>query len=145
MNLEEVNQMWSIDCKIDETNITQESKKIPVLHNKYYTLYVKEHLRTKKFRSELVELERAKFEWYAGTLSQEELIERGWKQNPLKILRSDINKHVESDKDIITLSLKIDYHASIEKYLEDIIKQINTRNFILKNIIEWERFRSGGM
>jgi hypothetical protein len=73
-----------------------------------------------------------------------ELKQRGWKPNPLKIIRTDLPKYIESDKDIIKMSLRIDLYLSIANYLEDIIKQINNRNFIISNMINWEKFRSGG-
>jgi hypothetical protein len=51
--------------------------------------------------------------------------------------------YLESDKDIINLSLKIGLQEAVVEYLESIIKQINNRNFILKNILDWEKFRTG--
>jgi hypothetical protein len=144
MDLEEINKMWSKDCKIDETNITSEARRIPEMHNKYYTLYVKAALKVKKLKADLAILQKAKTEYYSGSMDQAELQQRGWKPNPLKILRQDMDKYMDSDRDIIELSLTIDYHLSIANYLEDIIKQINNRNFLLSNIINWEKFRAGG-
>ena len=143
MDLEEINKMWSKDCKIDEANISGEARRIPEMHNKYYMLYVKAALKVKKLKAELATLEKAKTEYSSGSMDQAELKQRGWKPNPLKILRQDIGKYIESDKDIIELSLTIDYHLSMANYLEDIVRQINNRNFILNNIISWVKFRSG--
>ena len=134
MDLEEINKMWSKDCKIDETNITAEARRIPEMHNKYYTLYVKAALKVKKLKADLAILQKAKTEYYSGSMDQAELQQRGWKPNPLKILRQDMDKYMDSDRDIIELSLTIDYHLSIANYLEDIIKQINNRNFLLSCI-----------
>jgi hypothetical protein len=144
MDLEEINKMWAKDCKIDEGDISREARRIPEMHNKYYMLYIKAGLKVKKLKSDLAELEKAKTEYYLGTMDQSELLQRGWKPNPLKILRPDLQKYVESDRDIIELSLSIDYYLSIANYLEDIVRQINNRNFLLTNIINWERFRAGG-
>lgn len=144
MNFEELNSNWAKDCKIDETNLTRESSRIPELHQKYFGIYVTEGLKLRKLKIEYKELEKAKTEYYNGSMDQEELKERGWKPNPLKVLRNDIQKYIEADNDVIELSLKIAYRESIVKYLEDIIKQINTRNFIIKNMIDFEKFRSGG-
>jgi hypothetical protein len=143
LTLEELNEMWAKDAKIDETNLGSESLKIPQLHNKYYMLYSKEALRLRKFKAELKELEMAKYEYYIGTMSEEDLKQRGWKPNPLKILRTDVNKYIESDKDIINVSLKIDYHMQMANYLEDIIRQINSRNFMIKSAIDWAKFQAG--
>lgn len=144
MDLAEINRMWATDCKIDELDISGEARRIPVMHNKYYMLLVKFALKAKKLKAELSELERVKTEYYNGSLDEMELKRRGWKPFALKVLRQDIGKYIESDKDIIDLSLNIDYHLSTANYLEDIIKQINNRNFLLSNIINWEKFRAGG-
>jgi hypothetical protein len=144
MTLEELNEMWAKDAKIDETLLGSEATKIPQLHNKYYMFYSKEVLRLRKHKAELKELEHAKFEWYTGSLAEEDMKARGWRPNPLKILRADVNKYIESDKDVINLSLKIDYHMQIANYLEDIVKQINNRNFIIKSAIDWAKFQAGG-
>ena len=144
MTLEEINEMWAKDAKMDETNLGSEALKIPQLHNKYYMFYSKEALRLRKCKAELKELEFAKYEYYIGTMTEEDLKERGWKPNPLKILRTDVNKYIECDKDIINLSLKIDYHMQMANYLEDIIKQINSRNFMIKSAIDWVKFQAGG-
>lgn len=145
MTLEEINEMWAKDAKINETALGNEALKIPILHNKYYTIYVKEILRVKKLKMELKELEMAKYEYYTGTMAEEDLKSRGWKPNPLKIMKSEVSRYIESDKDIIHTSLKIDYHSSIASYLEDVIKNINNRNFIIRSAIDWAKFQSGGM
>lgn len=144
MDLEELNAMWAKDCKIDETNLGTESSKIPELHNKYYTEYVKSFLKVKKCKADLLELERAKNEYYSGIMDELELKSRGWKPYPIRLLRTDVAKYIESDKDIIVLSLKIDFYLSLANYLEDIIKQIHSRSFIISNILNWEKFRAGG-
>ena len=144
MTLEEINEMWAKDAKINEINLGGEAIKIPSLHNKYYTIYSTEVLRMRKYKAELKKLEFAKYEYYTGTMTEEELKSRGWKPNPLKILRTDVNKYIECDAEIINLSLKIDYYMQIANYLEDIIKQINSRNFMIKAAIDWAKFQAGG-
>lgn len=141
---DDINEMWSKDCKINETDLMTESRRIPELHSKYYNLFFKEALKVKKIKSDLKELERAKFEYYTGSMDEEELKERGWKPNPLKILRNDLDKYLQSDRDIINLSLKIAYHEERANYLESIVRQINNRNFIIKSMIDWAKFQAGG-
>lgn len=140
---DDINEMWSKDCKIDEGNIVNEAKRIPELHSKYYNLFFKEALRVKKLKADLKELEKAKMEYYSGSMCEEDLKERGWKPNPLKILRNDLDKYIQSDKDVIQLSLKIAYHEERANYLENIIRQINNRNFVIKSMIDMLKFQSG--
>jgi len=140
---DDINTMWSKDCKIDEANLVSEARRIPELHSKYYNLFFKEALRVKKLKSDLKELERAKIEYYNGSMCEEELKERGWKPNPLKILRNDLDRYIQSDKDVINLSLKIAFHEEQANYLESIIRQINNRNFVIKSMIDMLRFQAG--
>jgi len=145
LTLEELNEMWAEDSKINEIDLGNEALKIPKLHNKYYTIYVKEILRVKKYRADLKELELAKHEYYTGTMAEEDLKARGWRPYALKIMKSEVSRYIDSDKDIISLSLKIDYHYQIASYLEDVIKQIHSRNFIIKSAIDFAKFQSGGL
>ena len=98
-------------------------------------MYYKEALRVKKLRADYKELEFAKREWIDGSMAEEDLKDRGWKPYQRKVLRNDIDKYLQADKDIIALSLKIDYHSANANYLEDIIKTIHSRNFVIKNMI----------
>lgn len=144
MDIDEINKMWSEDCKINESDLIRESSKIPELHNKYYNLFYKEALRIKKLKADMIELEKAKTEYYNGSMDEFELKDKGWKPFALKVLRNDLEKYIQSDKDIIQLSLKLSLHEERGKYLESIIRQINNRNFIIKNMIDWAKFQAGG-
>ena len=76
-------------------------------------------------------------------MDSDELKEYGWSPQPLRILKSDIPTYIDADKDVVEASLKIGVQEAKVEYLESIIKQINNRNFILSNIINWEKFRTG--
>jgi hypothetical protein len=144
MHIDEYEKMWAEDCKIDETNLVAEAGRIPQLHSKYYKLYHRAAVKATKLRYDLKEMERLKTEYYNGTLSEEDLKTQGWKPNPLKILKSDISRYIESDKDVIELSLRIEYQSSIAKFLEDVVRQINNRNFIIRNMVDLLKFQQGG-
>jgi len=144
MTFEELNEMWAKDCKIDETILVRESSRTPELHSKYYNYFYREALRVRKLKADLVELEKAKTEYFNGSMDEIELKQRGWKPNPLKILRQDIQKYIESDREIINLSLRIAMHEENAKYLESIIRQINGRNFHIKNMLDTLKFQAGG-
>lgn len=144
MDIEEIEKMWAEDAVIDETNLSSESAKIPKLHSKYYKIYYRAAMKTYKLKADLKVLEKDKIEYYNGTMAEEDLKERGWQPNKLKILRSDMDKYIQSDRDIIDLCLKIDYYSGLSKFLEDILKNINNRSFLIKNCIDWQKFQNGG-
>lgn len=143
MQIDEYEKMWAEDCRIDETNLIGESARIPQLHSKYYKLYHRAAMRATKMRYELKELERLKAEYYNGSISEEDLKKNGWKPNPLRIMKSEVSRYVETDKDIIELCLKIDYQSSIAKFLEDVVRSINFRRGIINDMITMLKFQSG--
>lgn len=143
MDTNDIAALWAKDSLIDETNLVGESKRIPELHSKYYNLYYREVLRVKKLKADYKELEMEKRNYYDGSMDELTLKEKGWKPFQLKVLRNDLDKYIQADKDIIQASLKIDYHTANANYLEDIIKTIHSRNFVIKNMIDILKFQSG--
>ena len=143
MDTNDISTIWAADSPIDETNLLGESKRIPSLHSKYYNLYYREVLRVKKLKAEYKELEMDKRNWYDGSMAEEDLREKGWKPFQRKVIRNDLDKHIQADKDVIKLSLTIDFHTANANYLEDIIKTIHSRNFVVKNMIDILKFQSG--
>ncbi len=143
MDTNDIAAIWAADSPIDETNLLGESRRIPSLHSKYYNLYYREVLRVKKLKAEYKELEMDKRNWYDGSMAEEDLREKGWKPFRLKVIRNDLDKYIQADKEVIKLSLTIDFHTANANYLEDIIKTIHSRNFIVKNMIDILKFQSG--
>ena len=143
MNIEQVYDEWAKDGKIDVVNVSQQSADIPKLHNKYYRYYVEEGLKLKKLKSDYKLLLKLKTEYYKGDLDIEELKEYGWEPQPLRILRQDIPTYLDADPDIVNKSLRISMQEAIVDYLESIIRQINSRTYHLKTLVDWERFRTG--
>lgn len=143
MTLEELITSWEQDGKIDMTNLSRESSQIPFLHNKYYSILARENLKLKKLHADHKVLVGIKTDYYRGDMDPEELKERGWKPFPLRVVKSEVQTYVERDQDIINSSLKIGYVSEVCGYLESIVKMINNRNFHIKNIIDYEKFRNG--
>jgi hypothetical protein len=143
MSIDDLSEIWAKDSTIDENNLISESKNIPKLHSKYYNMYFNEVLRVKKHKAEYRTLEHLKRSYYDGSMAEETLNEMSWKPFQLKVLRNDVDKHIQADKDIIAKSLKVDYYSARANYLEDIIKTIHSRNFIIKSIIDVMKFQAG--
>jgi hypothetical protein len=144
MQIEEIEKMWVDDAIIDEADLSREAAKIPKLHAKYYQMYFRAVMKSNKLKSDLKILEKDKSLFYSGKMAQEDLKERGWLpfgHGP--IIRADMDKYIQADQDIIDLSLRIDYFEGMAKFLEDVIRQINNRNFVIKNMIDWIRFQAG--
>ena len=143
MKLEDILSEWSKDSKIDNTELDKESLKIPALHNKYLKMYASENLKLKRMMHDFKDMERNKFEYYSGKMCQEDLKERGWDQFDHKLLKQDIPRYLESDRELITILLKIDYQREKVDTVKSILSNINGRSFNIGNAIKWQQFLNG--
>jgi len=84
-----------------------------------------------------------KREYYDGSMSEDELKRNGWRPYQLKVLRNEPRTYIQADKEIIRLSLTVDFHTANANYLEDIIKTLHSRNFIIKSMIDVLKFQAG--
>jgi hypothetical protein len=57
--------------------------------------------------------------------------------------KEEIYMFIDADDDVIKLQFKIDYIETVLAFLEGVLRQINNRNFQIKNALEWEKFKSG--
>lgn len=143
MKLEDIRKMVEKDSVVDDTELDLESLKLPQLHNKYLVLYHDEKLVLSRLGSDLRRSVRVKWEYYTGKLDQETLDELGLDPFPLKILKTDIDKYLESDDELIVLSHKVDYQKQKVAYLESVLKEISNRHWKIKNAIDWRKFLNG--
>jgi len=143
MKLEDLEEYWSKDAKINDFDLDKESLKTPVLHGKYYGFYNAEKMRLSKLNIEVSHLKRIKWEYYTGKLCDEELDVYGWEPFQIKLLKSDIDMYLEGDADLNDLKVKISLQKQKCTFLEDIIKFLNVRGFAIKNAIDWRKFTQG--
>lgn len=144
MDLEELYKMWAADSEIDPQKVSTAAIDAARLHAKYLTLYTKASLRLRRLKGEHKQLLRDKTDWYKGEMAEEDMKALGWTPNPLRILRSDVNTYVDTDKDVINKVLQVGYQEEVAGFLEACLKSITNRNFLLKTIVDWEKFKAGG-
>ena len=142
MDLNELQNDVERDLKIDDTELDLESIRTPQLHNKYLKHYTKYSLQLKKAQDDYKELYRIKWEYYTGKADPSV-----YKDKPfdIKVLKSDVHIYMDSDSDLQRADQKVAYQNQIVKYLEQVLRSINNRTFLIKNAIEWKKFTSGAI
>lgn len=143
MTLDEIRKEIERDFRLDETALDLESLKIPQLHSKYLNLLMDERLAMRKAEFDYNSLMKSKWEYYTGKMSHEELTARGWEPFALKILRNDLDLYLNSDVDLSKLSQKFIFHKEKVSLLEEVIKELNSRHWKIRNAIEWRKFVNG--
>ena len=142
MTLEELQQSVNKDFKLDDTELDTESVNIPLLHNKYLIHYNKFSLLLKKSEYEHKSMIRDKWEYYTGKEDPSVYREKPF---DIKVLKADVHIYMDSDPDLQKADQKVAYLNQIVKYLEQVLRSVNNRTFLIKNAIEWKKFTSGAI
>jgi len=87
-------------------------------------------------------LKKEKWEYYTGKAPQQVYATKPFN---LKILKTDIDKYMDSDEELVKLKSKVDYIQTVIDFLDRTLKQISNRGFQIKNAIDWRKFTSGAI
>jgi hypothetical protein len=142
MTLEELQTQADKDLKINDTELDLESLKTPQLHNQYLKHLTKYKLMLSRSETEYNILKREKWEYYTGKADPSVYVEKPFS---FKLLKTDVDKYLESDIDLQKLKQKVDYIQTTVDFLDRTIRQISNRGFTIKNAIDWRKFTSGAI
>jgi hypothetical protein len=143
MTLDQMMEEWRLDATVDSTELGIASLKIPELHSKYLKIYFDERRKLKALEFQSTDLSLKKYEYYNGKLSQEELDELNWEPFVKRLMKNEVDMYLDSDKDIIQNNVRIINQKEKLAFLEEVLKNVNQRNFQIKNAIEWKKFTQG--
>ena len=144
MKIEDIMSEWSVDCRIDKENLAEESLRISELHNKYMKIFMGEVAMLKKYGTDKSKLKHMLTEYYGNnewTMSDYE--EFGREPYPRKIMKAEVDRHIDADSEWIQMTLKYALQEEKVKYIQEIVKSISTRGFQIKNAIDFARFKQG--
>jgi len=146
MKLSELQEAWSEDSRIDETNLGREAVRTPQLHAKYLNWLGSVRLNLRKAESDYLNLRRRKYRYYRGEMTRDELESEGWTQfQGNKHLKNEMDEILNTDSELIGLQDKVEYFKTVLNQLEQIVRSINSRTWDVKNSIEWHKFTNGMM
>jgi hypothetical protein len=141
MNLENLQNMWKTDSKLDDDLHDNDSIAIPQLHMKYMEFHNTYSLMKKERELEMKRLLRDKWLYYKGKAPASV-----YKQMPFDYkltAKDEISMFIEADEEVQKIQYKIDYIEQVLFFLDGVLRMINSRTYHIKNAIEWKRFQSG--
>ena len=141
MNLENLQDMWRSDSKLDEDQHDNDSLAIPQLHMKYMEFHNQYSLMKKERDIEMKRLIKEKWLYYKGKAPSSI-----YKEMPFDLkltTKEEISMFIEADEDIGKLKFKIEYIDQVLFFLDGVLRMINNRTYHIKNAIEWKKFQSG--
>jgi len=123
ISLEDLLSEWEKDAVIDDLALDDDAKNAAKKHAKYlgylshYKLKLKHHLNQREV------LKKDLWLYYCGKMTKEQMDRLGWDYDPFKGmkvgLKSDQNRFIDSDKNMIEMESKIEYVKTILDTLEE--------------------------
>ena len=142
MDLEQLQDLAEKKLKINDTELDLESLKTPQLHNEFLKHLTKFKLLLSKAQIEYYTYRKEKWEYYTGKAPAQVYAEKPFN---LKLLKTDVDKYLDSDPELAKYKQKVDYIQTVIDFLDRTIKQISNRGFQIKNAIDWRKFTSGAI
>lgn len=144
MNIDALMEIWEKDSQYDDDNLDRESLNSPKLHSKYLKIHINFKMKLSALEMEYKNLRQKKFRYYRGEMTKSELQENGWDQwQGVKPLKSDMEEFLEGDSDLNAIRLKMQYIKNMIDALDSIMNQIKSRDWQIRNAIEWKKFIAG--
>tara|TARA_Y100000310_G_C20704127_1_gene833242 strand:- start:1928 stop:2326 length:399 start_codon:yes stop_codon:yes gene_type:complete len=131
MGCDELIKMWAEDQKIDENDIGHECSKVSQLHVKYWEIYMKEYKSSRAFEYRLSYERSQKYDYYKNDAPE------------LLTTKDEILRKVDSDPYICEQKILYAEQESKVALLEDIIKIINNRSYLLNTMVSYLKFQRG--
>ena len=144
MTRDEILNEWRSDGYIDPSHLDREALDVPRLHAKYLSHLSYERLVLKAVESEFRKLSLAKFEFllHGDTVESKQ---RGWELPPQgRLLRTEVDRYLAADDDLNKLAYKVENQKQKVFILEDILRLIHGRNYLITNAIKFQIFQGGG-
>ena len=142
MNLDELKLQVQRDLKVDDEHLDTESLKNQEIKATYLDHKSRYELLLYRAKGDYKRLYREKWEYYGGKADAKIYASKPF---DLKVLKSDLSVYIESDEDIIQIEHKVAYLETVVKYIDGVLRSINSRGWDIKNAIDWKKFEAGMM
>ena len=143
ISLEEIEKMWETDRKMFRDKLSEHNLDIPNLHGRYMTIYNTERIFRKTLKIKKRRLYMTLRSYFSGTLDKMTLDKYGWIPYGVKVLKSDLDIHIESHEDFCDIEKQVEVSNIKINLLEQILRLIMNRGFQIKNEIELVKWESG--
>ena len=139
MTLQEILELVEKNSDL-QMDLEKASRAIPSLHGKFIGLKAIEVATSKALEIEFDNIYRDRWLFYSGKATPEQYKEEKF---DLRLLKSDIDIFLRSDKKIQDIKSKIEVQKIKIDTLDEFIKGLNNRQWNIRNTIEWLKYNQG--
>lgn len=134
MTLDQIYEEWGKDCGIDPSDMKKEFISQSYMTHKYLKYKSMAVLRMTQTKSEMAILKRQLEDYFLCKLDLDELKELDLKPYQGRVLKTEVKDYIEAHPLYIKLIQKYAYHKEMVDALEEIIKQVSSRDVRLGRI-----------
>lgn len=139
MQIQDIQKFIDDNSNISD-DIPKEAKRIPIIHGKLLSFKTTESLSLKSLQLELTKVAKERWLFYTGKATPEVYKNEEF---DLKVMRSDVDRFLEADDKLSEIRSKIAVQEAKVDLITEAIRGINSRQFLLKNIIDYNKLISG--
>lgn len=144
MNTEEILEEYEKIAKIDQLDLGNEALNITKHFSKFLRYLAIEGRELRRMETRYKQLVNLKSEWFLGTLNgTEELKKLGWEPMQRVVLKPDLNRHLEADRDVIKLTEMLGEQRDKVSIIKDIMKEVKDRSFNIRAAVDMRKFEAG--
>lgn len=125
---------------MDKNKLDLEALKIPSLHAKYYRIFMEAIRLLRALEQSVKEVKKTRSDYYLGKADDE--VYKAEKLD-FKVIKADLDLYLEADKVYSSAVARRDEQRMKVTALEDFIKTLNNRSFLISNAINWQKFQAG--
>lgn len=141
MKLDDLQAMIEKDSVIELVNLSTHSIEVPKISARYQMLLM-DYLRVQKqIEFSMHKVKKDLVEYYKGYAD-----DSVYESKPLnrKPAASEVETYIKADNEWQVIAAKFEHITMKIKIVEEFIKQLNQRSFMIKNAIDYEKFKNGG-
>ena len=140
MTLDELKEIVYKKLPINQDRLDTEALNNQRLYAEFIDYKTNFEFLLAKAKGAYKKLYRDKWEYYGGKADAKVYATKPF---DLKVLKGDLNIYIESDQEIIDAENKIIYLETTAKYIDGVLKSIQSRGWDIKNAIEWKKIEAG--
>lgn len=143
-SFDEITDEWAKDSIIDETDVSPQLLNTGKMQSKYVKYMAENSLLSKKKLIEYNNLRSVKWDYYNGTMSKEELDERGWKPYLYAVkMKDSIERCLDKDPDLNKLLMNKAVYDEAVTACMSILKELNNRTWALRTWVDYQKYLLG--
>ncbi|EGA2693584.1 single-stranded DNA-binding protein [Salmonella enterica] len=134
MKLEELNEQLTKDLEVDQTKLSLELSKNPLLHARWLRVYNEARREIISLEAKKKKLLKDKIDYYSN---------RGDEFCPFEYSTSELKIVLNADSELLPVDTKIEYYTMIADFANKALDAVKGRGYAINNMVKLRELESG--